>query len=199
MKTKLFMLLLALGVLAGCASNNNEPAQRTFMQLAADRYSCRNFSDKPVPVELINQVLEAGRLAPTAVNLQPQIIYIIKSEEAMAKLKSAYKGNLYGAPIVLLFVSDENSAWHNTNWENGHDGAIDVSIVATHCMLEAEELGLGTVWCGATNNKDIEQVFGLPENEHSVLLMPIGYKTDDCQPSPMHSSRKPLSEIVKVL
>ena len=201
MKRILTTLLLVAAVLAGCTTNDktmnsDSLAQRTFMQLAGDRFACRSFSDRVIPDELLNQVLEAGRLAPTACNFQPQRIYVIKTPEALAKLNEAYVGSTYGAPVVLLFAYDDNIVWHNTLWENGHTGAIDASIVATHCMMEAEDLGLNTVWCGATNNKAIEAAIGLPENEHSVLLMPIGYKSDDCKPAPMHTDRKPLEETV---
>ena len=201
--TKIITTVLTALTLTACQPDKSQtpeqqqmPQQRTFMQLASDRFACRSFSDKEVPDSLLNLVLEAGRLAPTAVNYQPQRIYVIRSKEALKKLNEAYVGSTYNAPIVLLFAYDDKTVWNNTLWENGHTGAIDVSIVATHCMMEAEDLGLNTVWCGATNNKAVEQAMELPANEHSVLLMPLGYKTDDCKPSPMHTDHKPLKETV---
>ena len=72
-----------------------------FLELAADRYSVRSFSDRPVEQEKIDKILKAAQLAPTAVNFQPQMIYILKSEEAMTKINRLCRC-IYGAPMVFL-------------------------------------------------------------------------------------------------
>ena len=75
----------------------------------------------------------------------------------------------------------------------------DVSIVATHIMFRATELDLNTTWCNMFVNSKLEETFGLPKNEKSVLIMPIGYKAEDAVPAPMHEQTKDLDTIVKYL
>ena len=110
----------------------------TFLELAKKRFSVRKFTDQPVEKEKLDKVLEAGNIAPTAKNLQPQRIYVLQSEEA---LKKAYALTpcCYGAKTVLLFTYDIDEEWTNPLEDMIHSGDQDVSIVATHIMLEAEE------------------------------------------------------------
>lgn len=72
-----------------------------FLQLATERYSVRSFSDRSIEPEVMEKILKAGQLAPTAVNYQPQKIYILKSKEALATIRSLTRFT-YGAPVVLL-------------------------------------------------------------------------------------------------
>lgn len=147
----------------------------TFMDLVKERYSVRKFSDRPVEREKLDAALAAGNAAPTAKNLQPQRIY------------------------VLLLAYDSNEDWKNPLEEGVHSGYEDVSIVATHIMLAAREQGLDTCWCNYFPNSQLEQTFGLPESEKSVLIMPIGYAAESAKPAPGHSQKKELSETVRFL
>ncbi len=167
-----------------------------FSELAKERYSVRKFDPKPVEEAKLAEVLEAGNLAPTAKNQQPQRIYVIKSEENLEKIRSITSSH-YGAPVVLLFVYDKNQEWNNPLEPGVHSGVQDVSIVATHIMLKAAELGLGTVWVNMFPPTETKRVMELPENEIPVLLMPLGYPAPDASPSPRHALRKPLSDTVR--
>ncbi len=168
----------------------------SFYDLAASRYSVRSFSDKPVPEELLTRVLEAGRLAPTAMNRQPQRIYVIQSPEAMEKLFSVR--TCYGAPVVLMICGDTEAACNRPKVDHCL-AEMDASIVASHMMLEATELGLGTCWMCAFEPQKLAEAFELPANIVPYLLMPVGYAADDCEPSPRHTQRVPLEETVKYL
>lgn len=77
-----------------------------------------------------------------------------------------------------------------------HSGVEDVSIVATYIMLQAIELGIYTTWCNYFSNSELEKAFQIPENEKSVLIMPIGYKDDEAEPAPAHTASKESSELV---
>ena len=169
-----------------------------FMELLGKRYSVRKFSDRPVEPEKLQLLLEAANLAPTARNIQPQRIYVLRSEDALAKM-NALSPCVFGAKTVLVFAYDENEEWKNPLEEGIHSGVEDVSIAATQVMLCAETLGLGTCWCNYFPNKKLEEAFGLPEQERAVLFMPVGYPADDAEPSPMHEKRKPLEETVRYL
>ena len=170
----------------------------TFLELAKKRFSVRKFTDQPVEKEKLDKVLEAGNIAPTAKNLQPQRIYVLQSEEA---LKKAYALTpcCYGAKTVLLFTYDIDEEWTNPLEDMIHSGDQDVSIVATHIMLEAEEQGLATCWVNYFPNTKAAEVFGLPESEVVVLMMPIGYAAADAVPTTNHTEKKPIEKTVRYL
>ena len=99
-----------------------------FMELAAQRYSVRKFSDAPVEPEKLSAVLEAGNVAPTAKNLQPQRIYVLSSAEALEKVDGLTRCR-FGAPAVLLIAYDADEDWKNPLEEGIHAGQQDASIV----------------------------------------------------------------------
>ena len=169
-----------------------------FIELAKKRYSVRSYSDKKVEKELLDKILEAGNIAPTAKNQQPQRIYVIEDAKMLAKLDTLTPCR-YNAPTVLIFTYNTDEDWKNPNEEGIHAGIEDVSIVATHIMLQAAELGLGTTWCNMFGNTALEKAFDLPANERSVLFMDLGYPAEDAEPSPRHTEKKPLEATVKYL
>ena len=164
-----------------------------FLELCKERYSVRSFSDRTVPSELLNQILEAGRVAPTAKNQQPQRIYLLESEEALAKLRAVHR--CYDAPTVMIVCGDTEAACcpplvsHNL-------AEMDASIVATHMMLAATAVGLGSVWICAFDNDAVAKAFDLPAHIKPYLLLPIGYPSDTCEPNPRHTMREPLEKTV---
>ncbi|MBQ9327957.1 MAG: nitroreductase family protein [Solobacterium sp.] len=169
------------------------------MELAADRYSVRSFSDRPVEQEKINNILKAAQLAPTAVNFQPQMIYVLKSEEAMAKINRLCRC-IYGAPMVFLICSDESKTWKSHTERGYSSGEMDCSIVCTHMMLEAWEQGIGSVWVRLFDVKAVAKAFGLPANIKPVCLLPVGYATEDSVPyAPWHDVYRPIEDFVEEL
>lgn len=165
----------------------------TFLELANKRYSSRKYKDIPIEEEKLNKVLEAGRIAPTAKNNQPIQIYVLQSEQALNKIRTITRC-AFNAPIVLMVAYDTEQEWHNPLEEGIHSGIEDCSIVATHMMLEATEIGLATCWVNVFPNTQTGKEFNLPKNIKPVLLMPIGYPDDE--PSERHKLRKSLDEIV---
>ncbi|MBR6373082.1 MAG: nitroreductase family protein [Victivallales bacterium] len=168
----------------------------SFMDLARRRYSVRRFSDKPVPRETLVKILEAGNIAPTAKNQQPQRIRVLQSKEDLALIDTLTPCR-YGAPVVLVFTYDEDEEWKNPLEEGVHSGVEDVSIVATHIMLQAADLGVESIWLNYFPNTKLEADFKLPSNERSVLLMPLGYAAEGARPAPQHTSKKPLDATVE--
>ncbi len=102
-----------------------------FLDLAAQRYSVRSYSRRPVEQEKIDLILKAAQLAPTAVNYQPQMIYVLKSGEALAKISRLCRC-IYGAPLVFLICSDESRTWKSQTEPGYSAGEMDCSIVCTH-------------------------------------------------------------------
>ncbi|MCR5794952.1 MAG: nitroreductase family protein [Solobacterium sp.] len=166
-----------------------------FDKVIRERYSVRKYSAKAIEEDRLQAVLEAGNIAPTGHNNQPQRIYILKSEEALRKVRELTRC-AFNAPAVLLFAYDEDEQWHNPFEEGIASGQQDVSIVACHMMLKAWDLGLGTCWVNYFPNSAVHDTFGLPEKEKAVLLMPIGYPADDSRPAPLHSAVKETAETV---
>lgn len=164
------------------------------LTLFKERYSCRKFSDKKVEKEKIEAILEAGRLAPTAVNFQPQRIFVLESEESLNKLRECTP-YYFNAPVALLLCYDKNVSWKRP-FDGADFGEIDASIVGTHMMLEAANLGLGTTWVGYFDPSALSQIYNLPENLVSAAIFPIGYPADDASPSPKHSDRQELKDFV---
>ena len=175
-----------------------EGVEMSFLELAKERYSVRKYSDRPIEKEVLDQVLEAGNLAPTARNFQPHRIYVLQSEEAIAKME-ALSPCTFGAKTVLVFTVNTDEEWINPFEHSIRSGVQDVSIVATHIMMAAADLGLGTCWCNYFSNSKLEHEFEMPRNEKCVLFMPIGYPAEDSVPGPMHAPRKDISETVKYL
>jgi nitroreductase len=170
-----------------------------FLELVADRYSVRSFSDRPIEPEKMEKILKTGQLAPTAVNFQPQKIYILKSDEAIQKIRSLTQF-AYDAPIVLLFCADMSKVWKSST-EHGYDtGEMDVSIVCTHMMLEAWALGIGSVWVRGFDSRKVAKAFELPRHIKPVCLLPIGYPSAESKPyAPWHDTYRSIEEMVEEL
>ena len=171
----------------------------SFMDLCKERYSVRQFDARPVEDEKLGQILEAGRIAPTAANKQPQRIYVIKSKEALQKLRGVTRMT-YGAPLVLLVCYDKNESWKNTPetfGENYDGGEMDACIVGTQMMYAATELGLGTLWARGFNSVQLHDLFDLPENIVISFLLDVGYPSK--KSVNRHSPRKELTQIVTEL
>lgn len=150
------------------------PAKESvFQALAKERYSCRQFKDTPLTDVQINHILEAARVAPTAANKQPVHVWVVKSPEALAKLKGA-TDYTYGAPVVFMVGAKPEAAW--VRKYDGKNGAeVDAAIVGTHIMLEASALGLGNVWVGSFDPARIKADFPETADYEMVCLFPVGH------------------------
>lgn len=158
-----------------------------FLDLAKERYSVRKFSNQKVEDEKIELILEAGRIAPTACNNQPQRIIVLNNEDSLSKLKECTPYH-FDAPLAMLICFDDNLSWKR-KFDGADSGEVDASIVTTHMMLEIANIGLGTTWVGHFDPEKVKTVFKLPENIIPTAILPIGYPAEDAQPSPMHNKR----------
>jgi len=165
-----------------------------FLELARKRFSVRNFEAKRVEEDKLSQILEAGRVAPTAANHQPQRIIVVRGDAGLAKLKKA--ANLYEAPLAVIVCADRKEAWKRPF--DGKDTVdIDASIVTDHMMMEATELGLGTVWICYFKPDVLRKEFNLPDHMEPVNILAIGYaKGQIASPDRHDKTRKPMKETV---
>ena len=172
-----------------------------FMELAKNRYSERSFDPRPVESEKIEKITEAGRVAPTACNYQPQRIYVIRSEDALKKARGMRVSH-FNAPLMILVCYDSETAWRNPRdraYENYCSGEQDAAIVAASMMYEAEELGVHSVWLRGFDSREVSETFGLPANHIPVMMFAMGYPSDSSKPGPWHFLRKPKEETVFTL
>lgn len=169
-----------------------------FKEVIKNRYSCKKYdTSKQVNDEQLNSILEAGRLAPTAKNLQEQHIYVVQSAEGLAKIDQCTPCR-YGAPTVLVVAFDKNNVYTYPD-STRQSGIEDASIVATHLMLAAANEGVDSCWLNCVHIDQLHAALGLPENEDILMLLDLGFAAEDAEPLPMHFSRKPLTEIVSYL
>ena len=168
-----------------------------FREVIKNRYSCKKFNGEKVAPEKIEAILEAGRVAPTAKNLQEQHIYVVQSEEMLAKI-DALTPCRYNAPTVLVVAFDKNNVFTYPG-EKRDSGVEDATIVATHMILAAEDEGVDSCWVNFFDPDKAVEALGLPENEEVLMLMDLGYAAEGAGPLPNHASRKPLEETVTYL
>lgn len=165
-----------------------------FLSLAEKRYSCRQFQNKLVEQEKIDKIIQAGILAPSAMNKQPFKIWEIKGE-SIAKVAKATPFTFEANVILAIGSSNENS--YIRNFDNKNFSEIDATIAATHMMLETADLGLGTTWVGHFDPKILKEQFPQMQNYEIVALFPIGYPQDNTNGSNRHSVRKSKEELVE--
>ena len=168
-----------------------------FKEVAKNRYSCKKYSGRQVEAEKLEAILQAGRLAPTAKNLQEQHIYVLQSEEALAKIDSVTRCR-YGAPTVLVVAFDSKNVFTYPGGKRD-SGVEDATIVATHMFLAAADEGVDSCWVNYLDPDQLAEVLGLPEHEEVLMIMDLGYAAYGAGPLPNHSSRKPLEETVTYL
>lgn len=170
-----------------------------FLELARTRYSVRKFKKEQISDEELAAVLKVAEHSPTALNLQPQKIYVLKSEQAMEKINSACKC-IYGAPMVLMVCYDETVCWKNPLIRGHKSGVTDVSILCDEIMLQAWSMGIGTCFVGLFDDIKLQRLFDIPEYIRPVGLLPIGYPAEDCRPlAKMHDVSKPLEEMIRII
>ena len=164
-----------------------------FMDIVRTRHSVRKYTEEPVADDQLALILEAGRLAPTGANFQPQRLIVIRSRDGLERLRKG--ANVYGAPLAILVCAD-----HDDVWKRRYDGKtltdIDTSIVTTHMMLEATELGLGTLWVCAFDPAVVRREFDLPAHLEPISILAVGHAHEreaDVRP---RTTRKPLEETV---
>lgn len=168
-----------------------------FKEVVKKRYSCKKFDGRKAEKDALLAILEAGRLAPTAKNLQEQHIYVVESAEGLAKIDEATPCR-YNAGTVLVIAFDKNNVFTYPGGKRD-SGIEDAAIVATHMVLAAANEGVDSCWLNFFDPDAVAASLGLPENEEVLMLLDLGYAAPEAGPLPNHSSRKPLTETVSYI
>ena len=165
-----------------------------FEKIISERYSVRNFKNTPLMQEDIDSILKAGHLAPTGCNYQTQRILVIKSDEAIEKLKKCSKCH-FDAPCAMLVCYNRDESWVRP-YDKAISAPVDAAIVTTHMMLQAQNIGVGTCWVMHFNPTAIKEEFNIPENIEPLALLVMGYPHEDAKPIEMHYKYRPIDEVV---
>lgn len=152
------------------------------------------YKSQKVEQEKLDLILEAARVAPTAANLQPVRLIVVQEKEGLAKIEKA--ANIYNAPLAVIVCADHSTAWTRP-FDKKQTGDIDASILTDHMMLQASELGLGTVWVCYFKPDILSQEFNLPANLEPVNILVIGYADEEpADPDRHGKTRIPLDTLV---
>lgn len=163
-----------------------------FNDVIKNRIAVRKFSSKKVERDKITQILEAGRLAPTAKNNQPQKILVVTEEENLKKIDEITPCR-YNAPVSLIICSSKSIAWSKDDYSSLE---MDASIVTTHMMLEATNIGVDSIWVMMFDKDLVRDRFNLENDLFPICMLQLGYRADDYVGSAMHNNRKNLDETV---
>ncbi|MCD6168032.1 MAG: nitroreductase family protein [Caldisericia bacterium] len=157
-----------------------------------ERYSVRKYLDKDVEEEKLREVLEAGRLAPSACNYQPWKFIVVRDKEIRKKIAEPTTWAKFIAEAPVLIVACKvRDGFLMGGW---YDSAIlDIGIALDHMTLQATHLGLGTCWIGDFNEKLVKELLEIPENVRVVALLTLGYPREKKIPK---KKRKPFEEVV---
>ncbi len=167
-----------------------------FKDLVRIRTSIRQYSDKQVERELLEQVLDAGRMAPSAVNFQPWDFIVLRDPENLDAIKACYHREWFkSAPVVIVVCGNHKIGWHRQSDGKDHTD-IDVAIAVDHMTLQAAELGLATCWVCNFDPKLCSKRLNLPPYIEPVVLLPVGYPSDSEEIFGITKKRKDLLQVV---
>ncbi|MBU0703997.1 MAG: nitroreductase family protein [Chloroflexi bacterium] len=164
---------------------------QSLLALLKSRRSIRRYRPDPVPDEMVEQLLEAGRWAPSASNRQPWAFVVVRDEAIRREVAqhAAYYfirwAHVEEAPLLIVLCGDGRNRIYR---QFLHE---DVGLAGSQIMLQAKALGLGTCWLGGLDRKAIAAVLKLPDHFEVVGLLTVGFPAEE----PETKSRKPLAEI----
>lgn len=170
-----------------------------FYAVIKNRRSIRNYNpDREIPDDVLERILEAGRVAPSAANRQAWKFKVIKGRKARESICKSYKGEwLKNAPIILVVVGDKDQAW--IRQKDGHSSIeVDLTIALDHMILAAAAEGIGSCWILAYDYDVLKEALNLKKNEFVSCITPLGYAEEGSRPE-KPSVRKKLDDIVEFI
>jgi len=163
-----------------------------FQELIRVRRSVRGYKADPVAEDVLYRILGAGRVAPTAANLQPVQIIVVTDAAIRARMKEAYARDwFHTAPVILVGCAEPGKAWKRADGFNAVE--IDLAIVMDHIILAAAEEGLGTCWVCNFDEPRAKEILGVPAEVRVLAMTPLGYP--DAAPRPF--ARKRLEDLIR--
>jgi nitroreductase len=168
----------------------------SFLEIAKERHSCRKYRATIPDKDTILQLIEAGRIAPSAVNYQPWQFFVIQGTNNIARLAESYPRDWFKlAPVVIVVCGDHDLSWKRADGKDHCD--IDAAIAADHISLQATALGLGSCWVCNFDKQKLSEILHLPSHLEPIVMLPLGFPADQSDPDRHDQKRKPLSDIVQ--
>ena len=165
-----------------------------FEKLISERYSVRKFKQQHLPQDVIDKILEAGHKAPTGCNYQPQRIFVLNSDESIAKLKNCTKCH-FNAPTAMLVCHNKEESWVR-KYDGALSSPVDAVIVTTYMMLAAQNEGVGTCWVMHFDPAAMRESYNIPNNIEPIALLVMGYPSGDAMPLDLHFKNRPKAETI---
>ncbi|MBA7559070.1 nitroreductase [Candidatus Atribacteria bacterium 1244-E10-H5-B2] len=165
----------------------------SLIDLIEKRKSIRSYKPQDVEEEKLNYILQAFRKAPSAKNLQPWKLIIVKDKKKISDLSIACNNQTFlsEAPILIVACAKEDEAYGAMGgYMNSYP--VDIALALEHLILAATEKGLGTCWIGAFKEKLVKDLLDVPDNVRVVAITPVGYPAVEGR----IRGRKHISEIV---
>ncbi len=166
-----------------------------FLKFAKDRYSVRNFKRDNISKETLDKILEAGHIAPTGCNNQPQRILVLSHADSMAKLAKCTKYH-FDAPNAMIVCYSQDESWVR-KYDGAMSAPVDASIVTTHMMLMAHSLGIGSTWVMHFDPEAMKNEFNIPDNIIPHALLVMGYPHKDAKPFEMHDMYRDINDVIR--
>ena len=166
-----------------------------FLSLAKSRYSCRSYSTKVVTKNLIAEVIECARIAPSAKNAHPWHFVVVTKLPWIEQIYGCYEGSwIKTAPVIIVACGDHSLSWRRADGKDHCD--IDIAIAIDHITLSATEKGLATCWICKFDAIKCANILKLPSHISPIALIPLGYPMEKNNYSERHLVRKSFDEIV---
>ena len=152
-----------------------------FFTTIQERRSVRKFKQEPIPSSVIEKIIAAGALAPSAGNVQPWKFYVVRQPEHKRSLAAAAWGQKFvaEAPVVIVVVAETAQCAAKYGSRGSELYAVQDTAAATeNILLSAFALGLGGCWVGAFDEGQIRQILGLSQTQRPLAIIPLGYPAD---------------------
>lgn len=160
-------------------------------EVIKERRSVRAYQDKQIPEDVLNRILNAARVAPTAKNRQEFKLVVVKDKDMRQKMQEAANNQPFVSQASVVIAAVGLTPNDKMRCDVPTD-PVDVAIAIDHITLAAVEEGLGTCWIGSFFQDKAREVLGIPPSYKVIELLTLGYPAD----SPKPKSRKTLEEIV---
>lgn len=169
----------------------------SILEIIKNRRSIRRFQKKEIPEEIIEKLTEALIWAPSAGNLQSRKFYFVFDDKIKEKLAEAalFQDFIAQAPLVVVGCADDKIIFRYGERGKNLYSICDVSVSIQNLILLAQDLGLGTVWVGAFDEKEVAKILNLPGNLRPIVILPVGFPNEK-PPAPPRVSK---SEAIKVI
>ena len=170
-----------------------------FYDLIKNRERVRDYNpNRTIDLVVLNRILNAGRLAPSASNRQPWTFLLVSSPEKLEEIRPCYEQPWFqNAPHILIIIGDKSKSWVRS-YDGYNSIETDLAIVMDHIILAAENENVGTCWIEAYDPKMLSDALSLKENEVVYSITPLGYQNDGYKKL-ANKQRKPLEDILKII